>query len=340
MTRFIAIFALLTPALIAQPLQQPSAKGPTPSQPQLHSLVEILQIMKDSKLLYDYGPVADSIAAKQEAPKRPVLRSRQHVQKVNGRPTLVEYTVTPEVQQQLDFLNEANLAKNYTLSLSFSRKMLDLDSAFQPARTLIGDAFYLLQEYDSAIVWLRDAIKHNFADYEAHWFLADALLAKADTAGAMRELTLAHVLNVNASLLEQSLGEYRKLKGREFLSWEFRPYVDLRLTADTVFARYNARGEGYALVKAVWQYEPGYAEKMLGRKPDQVSFRMLEEREAVQCARETDSALNKRLTRIENAGYFEEFLLYEIAAKRFPEWIPTMPRDLIDRIADYVDKFR
>lgn len=324
----------------ASPKKQPPSQPPSPPQQQLHTLAEIIQIMKDSKLLYDFGAIPDSVASEKNEQRRPVLRSRQHIQKVNGRPTLVEYTVTPEVQQQLDLLNESNLAKNYSLSLGFSRKMVELDSSFNPARTLIGDAFYLLQEYDSAIYWLRESTKHNFADYEAHWFLADAMLAKHDTAGAMRELTLAHVLNVNANLLTQSLGDYRKLKGRELSEWEFRPYVSIHQTGDTVFARYSARGEGYALVKAVWQYEPGYAEKMLGRKPDQVSFRMLEEREAVQCARETDSLLNKKLIKIERAGYFEEFLLYEIAAKRFPEWIPTLPRNIINRIVEYVDKFR
>ena len=322
--------------------EPPAPKGnpQVQPQPQLHTLNEVLKIMTDSRLTYDYGSVPDSIGANQEPPARPVLRSKQYVKKVNGRPSLVEFTVTPEVQQQLNLINESNLARNYPFSLDFSRKALDLDSTYDYARTLIGDAFYLLEQYDSAIYWLKSSIKHNFADYEAHWFLADALLAKNDTAGALKELTLAHVLNVNASLLRQSLGEYRKLKGRTFDEREFRPYVKIEKKADTVFVRYNAEGEGYALVKAVWAYEPGYAERMLGRKPDQVGFRMLEEREAVLCARETDSALNQHLAKIEKAGYFDEFLLYEIAAPQFPEWVPTMPKDLIVRIAEYVDRFR
>jgi len=338
---FLAAMLFATSGLSQSPNSPTPRSNPqVQPEPQLHTLSEIFQIMKDSPLLYDYGPVADSIAAKEDSSKRPVLRGKQYVKKVDGRPTLVEFTVTPEVQQQLDLLNESNQAKNYSLSLGFSRKILELDSTYSYARTLIGDAFYLLEQYDSSIYWLKNSIKHNFADYEAHWFLADALLAKNDTTGAIKELTLAHVLNVNASLLQQSLGEYRKLKGRTFDEWDFRPYAKLEKKADTVFARYGANREGYALVKAVWAYEPGYAERMLGRKPDQVSFRMLEEREAVRCARESDSALNKRLAKIERAGYFDEFLLYEIAARRYPEWVPTMPQNLIVRIAEYVDKFR
>ncbi|PWB74492.1 hypothetical protein C3F09_03940 [candidate division GN15 bacterium] len=341
-----AAILLMTLSLSANSWGQapkPPATAPNPQvppEPKLHTLTEILQIMEASPLLYDYGSVPDSVAEKDDSSRRPVLRDKQYVKVVNGRPALVEYTITPEVQQQLDLLNESNQAKNYAMSLGFSRKMLELDSTFNYARTLIGDAFYLLEQYDSAIYWLRSSITHNYADYEAHWFLADALLASHDTTGAIRELTLAHVLNVNASLLEQSLTEYRKLKGRTFGEWEFRPHVKLEKKADTVFVRYDAKSEGYALVKAVWAYEPGYSEKMLGRKPDQVSFRMLEEREAVGCDRETDTALNRRLERIERAGYFDEFLLYEIAARRYPEWIPTMPHELIRRIAEYVDKFR
>ncbi len=340
-TRILVTLLITTAISSAQSPKPVTPPSTPPSAPvQLHTLSEILQIMKESPLLYDYGLEADSVVANEKQPSRPVLRSRQYVGKVNRQPSLVEYNVTPEVQQQLDLLNESNQAKNYSLSLGFSRKMLDLDSTFNPARTLIGDAFYLMEQYDSALYWLRSSVKHNFADFEAHWFLADALLATHDTVGAIKELTLAHVLNVNAGLLQQSLGEYRKLKGRTFDGEEFRPYVKLEKKADTVFVRYAAHQEGYALVKAVWAYEPGYAERMLGRKPDQVSFRMLEEREAVRCARESDSVIDKRLAKIEKAGYFDEFLLYEIAARRYPEWIPTMPQPLIKRIAEYVDKFR
>jgi tetratricopeptide (TPR) repeat protein len=328
-----------TPAPASTQVTAPKPKDTTTAQTRLHTYDEFMVIIKNSQLSYDYGEVDDSVAAKRPDTTRPVLGNRLRIRKIKGVPELVPYTESPQIKEQLELLNQSNFAKNYRMSLGFSEKMLQLDTNYNPARTMIGDAYYLLEMYDSSIYWLRSSIKHNYPAYEAHWFLADALLRKGDSAEAMKELTIAHVLNVNSGLLRESLKDYRKGFKRPMEEWGVRPYFTLSKKADTVYVRYSKGWEGYAIAKAVWRYEPGYAESQLGHKPDGATFRMFEEREALFAAQSKNEDLQKRMSVISRAGYIDEFLLYEMAAPHFPNWIVTMPKSIILRLAEYVDKF-
>jgi tetratricopeptide (TPR) repeat protein len=305
-----------------------------------NQLDELIKVMEASKLTYDYQSVPDSVFANKPAPQFLVLNNKLHVVTENGVRKLVEYPQSDGVKQYLDEINKSNKAKNYQSTLENSRALLEFDSTFGYARTLIGDAFFLLQEYDSAIAWFKKSIKFNYADFQAHWYLADAYLRKNDSNMAVKELTIAHLLNINDGQIRISLIKFRKELKRPMNEKIIVPLYEITKQADTVTIRYPKRWEGYALAKAVWAYEPGYAQAKLGKVPDTAKFRMLEEMEAMVCEASTDSTIIPRLNQIINEHFFQEFMLYEIAGPRYPEWIATLPENQILRLADYIDLYR
>lgn len=67
----------------------------------------------------------------------------------------------------------------------------------------LGYAYALQQDPKAAIYWLREALRRNPADAEAHFALAQALEASGGTTEAMRERELAHRLSAATVELER-----------------------------------------------------------------------------------------------------------------------------------------
>jgi tetratricopeptide (TPR) repeat protein len=143
-------------------------------------------------------------------------------------------------------------------------ELYNKDTTYFFALTLIGDCFYNLGDYENAIFYFDKAMARNFIDYDAHWFKADALKNLGDMDGALREITIAHLLNVNHESLNMVLRRYREIIGRPWKEMNFEPWYELEISGDSVFVKADPGWLGYASVKALWKYEPGYAESMIG----------------------------------------------------------------------------
>ncbi len=75
-------------------------------------------------------------------------------------------------------------------------------------RYTIGPATALTQEER---IW---SFELNFADYNAHWFLADTYEKLGYMDEASREVTVAHLLNVNHKNLQKTIRYYLKKVNR------------------------------------------------------------------------------------------------------------------------------
>ena len=121
-------------------------------------------------------------------------------------------------------------------------------------------------------------------------------------------------------------------------SWSYVPQYTLSKDGNKVTINTTADWLGYALVKSVWKYEPGYAESMIGKTDVKMVINWPEEKEAV-IASLSDSLKNERITKIIEADYISEFIIYELASKKAPSMMVLLPRDLFYRVAEYVEKF-
>lgn len=312
-----------------------SLLGQTTNKPRLHTPDEILKIMEESDLSYVIGEFVDSMLDIDS----PIVHHNQlFLNQTAGNTTLEQYKLSEHALQLLDQGDKEFVKKNFEAALIHYQQLFSSQPDYSFALTMIGDAHYSMENYDSARIYFGRAIDGNFIDYSAHWFLADTYdkLGKLDS--ALKEITVAHLLNVNHAVLKSKMQEYRESASRPWQEWEFKPRFHLSKEANSVFINTIPEWIGYSMVKAVWKYEPGYAYKMASNEPDDQLINWSEEKEAI-AALLTDSTKNQRVHEIITAGHFDEFILYELANKKYPVILLLLPGESFWRVFDYVEKY-
>jgi tetratricopeptide (TPR) repeat protein len=300
----------------------------------LHTPSEIIKIMEDSKLTYEIG--YDYVAAPLDSPV--VLSNQMYLRKKENDYYLEMFSLSDQAKPVYDQAEEAFHNQEFTKALTLYRQVLAVQPEYFHALTLIGDAYFSMSKFDSAKTYFLRSIDLNFADYNAHWFLADTYKRLDNMEEAAREATIAHLLNVNHLNLQKAIRYYREQTNRPWKEWTFDPQYTLSKDGNKVVIKTTPEWMGYALVKAVWAYEPGYAESMLREEKNNLVIVWPEEKEAIVGALLNNDRL-KHINDIIDKGFFTEFILYEVAAKKHPSLLVLLPREAFMRVAEYVNAF-
>jgi tetratricopeptide (TPR) repeat protein len=237
----------------------------------------------------------------------------------------------------LGFAGQAFDEQKYDEAIRWYRKVQMVDPRFQPVYSYLGEAYLTLDSLDSAKVNLGKALALNFVDFESHRLMAKTLWKLKDTAGALTEMSIAHVLNLNSLPIQGELEEMRLNSGRLFYGQRIEPLYGMVKRHDTVIVQSSESWIGYAMVKALWKYEPKYAKGMLGFDPKGSVYILLEEKEAIIGALSTNKNL-AFLNPIIDKGFLDEFIMYDLIGPRYPREISFLSREGILRMAEYVDK--
>jgi tetratricopeptide (TPR) repeat protein len=203
---------------------------------------------------------------------------------------------------------------------------------------MIGDTYYNMGQYENAKTFLLQSIEKNFISYQAHWFLSDTYYKIGDIDSALKEITIAHLLNVNNQGIQKGIRYYRTKLQRPWKEWTFDPQYNLSKDGDKVTIKASEEWLGYALVKALWAYEPGYVESMLGEPRGTRMVVWPEEQEAVVVLMAANNKF-KNIEEVFEKGYFTEFITYEMLGKKYPDALVLMPREAFMRIVEYVNAF-
>lgn len=315
-----------------------------PAQPEkkskLHTPAEIFEILEKSSVVYELG--VDKNIAPEPAGKGRVLSDYTYLKSSpNGDSTLTTLPLSAEGNKVLNEGLDAFEKKDYETALKLYTRVHEMDPEYHHALTLIGDIHYFQGDLKQAMDWFQKAIDHNFADYAAHWFLADAQWKTGKREEAVRRMTTAHLLNVNHQMMRERLAAMRKEIKRPWDDWTFSPRYKVEKLEDKVKVTFQEDWLPYAIVKAVWAHEPGYKEATAGPDYEKLIVCMEEEKEgllAMYVVHEKDRDF-KTLRKIVDEGYVSEMIEYEILAGKAPEAIVLMPRDSFNRLVEYVDKF-
>ena len=322
--------ALLFPFIVSTTLL-----GQTEKQLRLHTPGEILKIMEESELSYVIGELTDE---KSESDSLIVHHNQLFFRDTADKRILDQYKLSERALQLLQEGDREFVEKNFGGALKNYKQLLAVQPEYSFALTMIGDAHYSIDNYDSAKIYFQRAIERNFIDYSAHWFLADTYDKLGITDSALREITIAHLLNPNHADLKQRMREYRETSSRDWQEWEFKPLYQLSSAGNRILINTSPGWVAYAMVKAVWKYEPGYAYRITANEPDTLLVNWSEEKEAV-LALLSDTTRNQRISEIIAGGYFEEFILYELTAKKYSVVLLLLPSDNFWRVYDYVEKY-
>lgn len=305
------------------------------------------QIMEESKKVYLLDVLTDSAAAALSAPPPAAIDPSDYVvvEQDNGDRLLQELILPSEYWD--DHLNAEALfrAGDYDIALDEYRRILAAVPSHTYFYTLIGDAFFNMGRYDSAAWYFGLAIERNFIDYRAHWFLADALRALGDTVAAVRELTVAHVLNPSHPVLKNAMIAVRNRAGLPWSDWTLRPLSDIRFRGDTVHLMLHQDWMVYTLVKALYLAEPGYGRDAQPDTGTPADFNPSAEMVALSIwAQAPTIAPDTSLARARvNYAIANNHLLplvyYELLAHRYPIALRLLSPGTIGMLANYVLRY-
>jgi hypothetical protein len=360
---FLAVMVVVL-AACAPPKQRtasPPASGKRPVDPatgyRFHSPAEIVQLMARSKISYrvvpaDTGDVTrlDRLAGAPQ-PHDPML---VRVSTPGGKVDLTVAPLTDEVEQLFEKAAEAMERRSYQEASDLYRKATEVQPDHFMCWTNLGSTLFLLGRHDEAIAALQRAIGLNEVGYQAHWFQADTyFLGKREPQRALVSITRAFLLAKNNPRLRIPL---RSILGANGLRVR-----DDRLAFPFAIRRVNAREceirirpdepSWLALANclAVWQMEPSLL-AVEQRIRHEGHFNSAKYRECLVHAVAgvaVDAKQGKRITAqqrllrraLEQDGFLDEMVLWEIAATRYPVVMLLVPPDVRDRVEQYITRF-
>lgn len=335
--QLLGLTLTLSVSLFANPLYAQDAE--------LHSPQEILQIMDNSDLTYEIDAIDEELDCEQDDNNVNTVYMYS-LDADDGREKAI-YKMSDEAEAYFLKAEQFFIAKEIDSARRYYGLVADLHKDFSMPVTYIGQSYEIQGDTSKAIEYYEKAVKLNFYDFTAHWFLADCYLNKGMVDSAIRQITVANVLNRNNPRLKQSLKSIYKTAGKTYNEWCFIPQVKVSKSGKKVAVKYASNWIGFALAKAVWEYEPGYR-KQMGVTGD--GYSIVEDKECLAMLAMTLSGDDKKQWKMEpclNAlmvalddKLFHEYLAYELVMYKYPGVAYYYSPSYINEIADYVLKIR
>ena len=309
----------------------------------LNGPAEILKILTDSRIHYRLDLLNSVLVDTLDYP----LNQNDFYQKIDGSSiTLMHYEYDSESQEFFNDAEKLYQKDDFAGAREMYSKVLSKNRNNSKIMTYIGQTYNHEANAKEAIKWYKKAVKANFIDYMAHWFLADAYFMSNKPKDALREIYIAHVLNRNNPRILYSLSRILQSNDLIYDDWSFSPQYELYTRNDTVIVNFTAEWLAYAMCKAAWQFEPNYRSDKIG------SNSQLSSQEETEClanlviAHENANgdvpskvdAINRLSTVFKDKAHIE-FIFYEIWMRPYPHVVFTQPEELIERAAKYFGTF-
>ncbi|MFZ2898687.1 MAG: tetratricopeptide repeat protein [Saprospiraceae bacterium] len=310
----------------------------------IHSPQEIVSILENSSIAYELNMLEEEIPAPDRSGN--VILHDFYREMRNGELFTISYKISSKGVPLLEAAEKAFGQGDFVQARSFYEQVLQTDPDFHKVRTYIGQTYGIEGDFKKAIKWYQGAIEKNYIDYMAHWFLADAYLKNRKIDNAVDHITIAYILNRNNPRIRTSLDNIYKEKGLSQDDWHFNPQMKIDSTSEqSVAIQFHPDWLGYALVKALWRYEPGYAASQ-GQVKDEF-FSMFQEREALAALiTSIDEEKIKYYPELDalmtalKMDMTEEYIIFEILLPQYPDVANQLPEEVISRVLTYVLKVR
>lgn len=329
MTRhFILLFSLSVFILVCSNEKKPG----------LHGWHEILEIMDNSSI--EYVLEIDEEMADYPSDSGVVLSTMLYLKKDEDGYSVQKYELSDSLISLIKQGDSAFARKDFNGAFTNYYRVREADSEFHKIYTFIGDTYYIMGDYDSAIYYFKKALDFNPVDYDAHWFLADSYRDVGRMDEAVYHITCAHLLNRNHEQVKIRMKEIRKAAGHPWKDFEFKPRYKTSKENGRVLIKAPSEWSVYAMVKAVWKYEPGYVEETRGKPPGPTERGpyMEEEKEAILAYFFINDEPDNIATIISN-DFIEAFIWYEIWGPQYPHGITVFPQPYFDYLVEYLNRY-
>jgi tetratricopeptide (TPR) repeat protein len=302
--------------------------------------------MNDSKIAYQVQTLDKRIECPDYSKKLNYHNSYQ-ISKDSSHISVISFHPNDNAKPYFDKAEELFQSKKFEDAIEAYKMALTEDSTLYNVMTYIGQIYENKNDYFNAVQWYQKAIRKNYIDYMAHWFLADAYFRQKDLNHAVEEIVIAKILNRNNPRIQQSMNSIFNQAKLKIDDWYFNPQIEINETAPgKVKVAMDEKWMAYGMAKALWIYEPGYKE-LMGISKDQHSI--IEDRECLvsliiglenaKIKIKKDAQLRILKQAAEN-NYLDQYILYELWLPQNPYIAYTLPEKTISSIKDYILKIR
>ncbi|MGK0387832.1 MAG: hypothetical protein ACI94Y_000558 [Maribacter sp.] len=317
----------------------------------LHDPDEIMRIIEASKIDYQF----DSLEKVEYLVIYPKKGQEDILRIDNGDDIRLE--IIPENNYSKSLLKKLkkgdNLLKNESFEKARNCYQIVLKEKKYDTKIInkIAHTYFLEKDYSTAIFWYERSIIINYVDTGARRNTAQCHVLLGDIDNAVQQISYAHLFNRNNQEIAQELKNiYAKAKINYNLNSFFPKYQIIKANNSTILiTSEHSVWSAYAAVEALWKHEPGYEEKMI--KISNQSIAMIRKKEALLNALITYENIhnsNKKesfpllelLRKISLQGQIDNFLLYEIIAKEYPNYILQLSKEKIDKLINYLLEYR
>jgi tetratricopeptide (TPR) repeat protein len=329
--------------------------GPAGYRP--HSPVEFLRIMDRSSQKYQIV-TADATAMGEGTPLNQIRASagELHPQAriVRIRPDTLGMTIDGPSGALVPLFEAAMplvVAGDFAGAEKVYRRALSQRPDYFLTWTNLGSTLYSLGRYNEAIAALEKAIALHDLGYQAHWYLADARLAKGDRAGALAAITKAFVLNRNGPRLKIAVRNHLRVQGLRLREHRLNaPFRIVRKDARRILVVLPSHADGMACLPlaaclAVWAHEPPFV-RLDAQMIERAGFNPLKWTECLhgQAAVSRDArdkgrrlgAFERHVVDVAEAGLLDALITWEIAVAHDATWSIRVKPALRDGMAQYL----
>jgi len=307
----------------------------------VHKPDDLYKISHDSKLEYTVSklntPVPDNDYS------NILNESGVYNEDSNGTTTLKKIHISGAAESEWGKGNSSFRNKEYKDARQHYKNVLDIQPDYYPASVQIAKSFEGEEDYDKAVTAYKQAISKNYIDYTSHWYLADAYFNDRKYDDAVNEITIASILNRNDTAILADMKKIYLEAHLKFDYWIFTPQCKVSKDPKSREVKVQTKNdwEGYAIVKAIWEFEPGYAESQ-GEKPGIPS--LLEEKECLTNLiagqdKHVDAVFEKPIAILKKAQEYkliDGFAYYEELLPAHPSLAYQLPTNVIKTIKNYV----
>ncbi|MCB9235338.1 MAG: hypothetical protein H6581_27030 [Bacteroidia bacterium] len=305
----------------------------------LHTPREVIERMSDSKVTYTLESLEKWNSTQTYAKVNDYFT---HPEEVEGEISIEHYELGPYGKRSWQLAEEAMQKEDLSAARENYKLVIQNQPDYAPAYTAVGLTFSRQGDRIEAIRYFEQAIEINFFDYLAHWSLALSLWEEKKKEKAAQEIAIAWVLNRNEPRLEADVKRIFKTSGRKLKEWNFDPQCTIQKLDKEIKIASHADWMPYAMVKALWKFEPGYAEEMGGPQ----EWNTTEEREALfnlilLHTDENGKVISKDpaiqyLWKAMEDKFLIEYIIFEIWLRQEPLIAFTQPKEAVLKLATYV----
>jgi tetratricopeptide (TPR) repeat protein len=236
---------------------------------------------------------------------------------------------------------EALMMEEPDTAIVIFQEVLAMFPRYTPALTGIGQAYEQLGQPRKALEFHRQAYTLNPIDYIACWSLARNYHTLGMADSAMNMILRAWVLNRNSLEIKREVVNIFGFRGLILNDWIFIPQYQMARNGDKVSVSYFPAWMGYAICKAVWAYEPGFA---AGRQLTG-DLSMFQERECLSCLVTSMEGNKKETAGDQSLVAFRvalqqkmalEFILFEILLPYNPDMAYLLDETRMAKMVDYL----